>query len=594
MNQNEITETQAFCYAFGIVLCAFFPAICFHNLNYLFLQIGTQIRLGLCGLIYKKCLKSSKSSSNDGFSSRAINLMSADLEQYDVAIANIHDLWMRPLEVCIYGYIMYQEIGLSIVPGLVFLLAFVPLQAWSGKITTHYYATTWDTTDLRVKVMNEILQGIQVIKMYAWEKSLSKLIARIRIKEMAGFRAVSNIQAILDATHFISTISVFLSIMSYVYFGGTLGARKVFFISCFFNILNEGMIEDWPQSIIFCSHIYVSSKRVLGFLLEDEVKESPYHRQTNFETKEKSVVFENLSARWGTNTETTLPHLKNIDIKIKDGSLVGVIGQVGSGKSTLLNVILNEVPIINGILTINGKVSYTSQEPWVFEASVRDNILFVDEYNPVRYAQVVNACALLKDFKLFSNGDQTLVGERGVTLSGGQKARISLARAVYRQADIYLFDDPLSAVDTEVGRHIFERCIEEFLHDKIRILVTHQLQYLKAIEQVVLLNSGQVEDQGPYASIRKTNSFLRTLVSVDDSKDYPKPELQKQVSVMDKVEEHEVQEISKDVKKRRLGWSCYSFYFGALGNACFVGGVFVLIVINKLALTSVDYYLSRW
>ncbi|KAL5285983.1 ABCC4.2 family protein [Megaselia abdita] len=520
--------------------------------------------------------------------------MSSDLEEYDVAIANIHDLWMRPLEICIYSYIMYQEIGLSIIPGLLFLLSFIPLQAWSGKMTTHYYATTSDTTDSRVKIMNEIIQGIQVIKMYAWEKSFAILIAKIRIKEMLGFKAVSNIQAILAATHFVSTISIFLSIMSYIYFGGTLGARKVFFISCFFNILNDGMIEDWPQSIIFCTHIYVSSKRILEFLLEGEVKENISNRQTNSDAKEKSVNFNKLSARWETNTETTLPHLKNIDVNIKQGSLVGVIGQVGSGKSTLLNVILGEVPITNGNLTINGKLSYTSQEPWVFEGSVRDNIVFVDEYDPVRYAQVVKACALLQDFKMFANGDQTLIGERGVTLSGGQKARISLARAVYRQADIYLFDDPLSAVDTEVGRHIFEKCIVEFLHDKIRILVTHQLQYLKDVEQVILLNSGQIEDQGPYSSIRKTNSFLKNLVSVEETKDDQKPEFQKQTSVLDKVEEHEVQEKVKEVKQGSRGWSAYSFYFEAFGNPYFVGAVFALIVLNKLTLTSVDYYLSRW
>lgn len=602
VNQTEISEIQAFGYASGIVLCGFLPAICFHNLNYNFLKIGTKIRLGLSGLIYNKCLKSSKSSSNDGLSARAINIMSSDLEEYDVAIANIHDLWMRPLEVCIYGYIMSQEVGFAATSiGLLFLLMFIPLQAWCGKMTTHYYATTSDITDWRVKIMNEIFQGIQVIKMYVWEKSFAKLIAKIRIKEMAGFKAVSNIMTMLAATHFVSTISVFLSIMTYIYFGGTLSARKVFFISSFFNILNEGMIEDWPQSIIFCTHLYVSSKRVTEFLLEGEFsskEETNSKRKVNENTKEKRLIFNNVSARWGTNTETTTPHLKNIDLTITDGCMVGVIGQVGSGKTTLLNCILGEVPIVEGSVIVDGKISYASQEPWIIEGSIKDNIVFVDEYDSVRYAEVVKACSLLKDLKIFPNGDETLIGERGVTLSGGQKARINLARAVYRQADIYLLDDPLSAVDTEVGRHIFDQCITKLLKGKITVLVTHQHQYLKNVEQILVLNSGIIENQGSYQSIQKTSSFLKRLDSVDDLddlKDDQKPELQNQKSVvLNELEQHESQEKVKNLKKGRVSWDCYSFYFGALRNPIFVASVFFLIVLNKLTMTSVDYYLSRW
>uniref|UniRef100_T1GI51 ABC transmembrane type-1 domain-containing protein n=1 Tax=Megaselia scalaris TaxID=36166 RepID=T1GI51_MEGSC len=578
----------------------FLPAICFHNLNYNFLKIGTKIRLGLSGLIYNKCLKSSKSSSNDGLSARAINIMSSDLEEYDVAIANIHDLWMRPLEVCIYGYIMSQEVGFAATSiGLLFLLMFIPLQAWCGKMTTHYYATTSDITDWRVKIMNEIFQGIQVIKMYVWEKSFAKLIAKIRIKEMAGFKAVSNIMTMLAGTHFVSTISVFLSIMTYIYFGGTLSARKVFFISSFFNILNEGMIEDWPQSIIFCTHLYVSSKRVTEFLLEGEFsskEETNSKRKVNENTKEKRLIFNNVSARWGTNTETTTPHLKNIDLTITDGCMVGVIGQVGSGKTTLLNCILGEVPIVEGSVIVDGKI--TSQEPWIIEGSIKDNIVFVDEYDSVRYAEVVKACSLLKDLKIFPNGDETLIGERGVTLSGGQKARINLARAVYRQADIYLLDDPLSAVDTEVGRHIFDQCITKLLKGKITVLVTHQHQYLKNVEQILVLNSGIIENQGSYQSIQKTSSFLKRLDSVDDLddlKDNQKPELQNQKSVsLNELEQHESQEKVKNLKKGIVSWDCYSFYFGALRNPIFVASVFFLIVLNKLTMTSVDYYLVNW
>lgn len=181
--------------------------------------------------------------------------------------------------------------------------------------------------------------------------------------------------------------------------------------------------------------------------------------------------------------------LSDINLDIKPGTLCAVVGQVGAGKSSLLQLLLKELPLNHGKLDIFGNVSYSSQEPWLFVSTVRNNILFGLPYTKSRYKNIVKVCALERDFELFPNGDRTLVGERGVSLSGGQRARINLARAVYRQADIYLFDDPLSAVDTHVGKHLFEECILKYLGDKTRILVTHQLQFLKHADQIVIINN---------------------------------------------------------------------------------------------------------
>lgn len=150
-------------------------------------------------------------------------------------------------------------------------------------------------------------------------------------------------------------------------------------------------------------------------------------------------------------------------------------------------MILGELVPLQGSCKVSGKVAYASQEPWIFSGTVRQNIICGLDYEAERYNRVIEACALLDDFRLFSNGDCTLVGERGTSLSGGQKARISLARALYIDADIYLLDDPLSAVDTLVGRHLFDRAICSFLNGKIRVLVTHQLQYLEAVDKILVL-----------------------------------------------------------------------------------------------------------
>ncbi|CAG2066994.1 unnamed protein product, partial [Timema podura] len=183
-------------------------------------------------------------------------------------------------------------------------------------------------------------------------------------------------------------------------------------------------------------------------------------------------------------------------------------------------------------MSLRGEVSYASQEPWLFVGTVRQNILFGQPYQPKRYKEVVRACALTRDLELFPNGDKTLVGERGVSLSGGQRARINLARAVYRDADIYLLDDPLSAVDTHVGRHLFEECVDTYLTKKIRILVTHQLQYLKEVDLIVILNNGQIEAQGTFQQLQesKFNFAQLLLTSSEGDTDEAVPPTMRQLS----------------------------------------------------------------
>lgn len=171
----------------------------------------------------------------------------------------------------------------------------------------------------------------------------------------------------------------------------------------------------------------------------------------------------------------------------------------------------------NGSCKINGSISYASQETWLFEGTIKSNIIFVEEFHQKRYDEVVRVCGLERDIKLMPKGDMTIIGERGITLSGGQKARINLARAVYKEADIYLLDDPLSAVDANVGKHIFQECIQQFLKDKICILVTHQLHYLKDVKHLVLMNHGHIASQGTYTEVRESSmESLCTVQSLDE------------------------------------------------------------------------------
>ena len=185
----------------------------------------------------------------------------------------------------------------------------------------------------------------------------------------------------------------------------------------------------------------------------------------------------------------------------------------------MLQAVLGELPCSSGKICLAGKISYSPQESWVFSGSVRQNILFGKPFCQERYSSVISACALEHDITQWEHGDLTLVGERGVSLSGGQKARVCLARAVYREADTYLLDDPLSAVDVHVGRHLFRKCIRGFLSDKAVILVTHQLQYLQEAEEIIVLKNGKIQERGGFQDLLKNGMDFSAFLAQDNEEE---------------------------------------------------------------------------
>ncbi|KAJ1525502.1 hypothetical protein ONE63_010311 [Megalurothrips usitatus] len=226
------------------------------------------------------------------------------------------------------------------------------------------------------------------------------------------------------------------------------------------------------------------------------------------------LQFNDVNAKWnlGKSEET----LRNINVRVSRGQLLAVIGPVGAGKSSLLQSVLGELATTAGRLDVRGKVSYACQEPWLFSGSVRQNITFGAPLDRKRYDEVVKACALLPDFAQLPFGDLTIVGERGSSLSGGQRARVNLARAVYREADIYLLDDPLSAVDTHVGKHLFEDCIVKFLAGKTRVLVTHQVQYLSEVSHIAILENGEIKAQGTFKELVNSDTDFAKILHLEE------------------------------------------------------------------------------
>lgn len=247
-------------------------------------------------------------------------------------------------------------------------------------------------------------------------------------------------------------------------------------------------------------------------------KGAPLHNVVSADTTRKStqVSLKNVTCNWNGDSS---PCIDNVSLDLKENDLVLVTGPVGCGKTSLLSTILQELPVKEGEITVSGKTIYVPQKPWVFSGTVRDNITFGHKYNQNKFLTVIKACELENDINSFSHGDQTVIGERGVLLSGGQRARVGLARALYADGDVYLLDDPLSAVDAKVGRHIFLECICSYLRNKTRVLVTHQLQYLKGADHVVLMDKGAVVYEGTYEGLTQESKTKFELLpgKYDDS-----------------------------------------------------------------------------
>lgn len=510
-------------------------------------QNGMKVRIAVCSVIYRKALRLSRTALGDTAPGKVVNLLSNDVNRFDIVSVFLHSMWSAPLLAIIVGVLLYVEIGVAGLIGMIVIFIVTPIQAYTGKLTSRFRLQTALRTDERIRLMDEIISGIQVIKMYAWEKPFAKLIKLARRLELKIVKKSAYVRGLyMTFLLFTTRTALFCTMMAMVLLGNDLTAAKVFVVAMYFGILANTMSAMFVRGIAEIAEAMVAMKRLQRFLeYEEKPGELPSVKDkflqefgVNGDVSEKQKLIEsdtqlppnvaismkNVTARWGAvkqqevlakpaakNGTAQVPKivetvkqmdeedeswksatLANVNLDFRKGILIGVIGPVGAGKSSLLQAILKELPVESGSIVSKGKHAYVSQEPWVFAGTVRQNILFGQPMEKERYDAVVQACALVRDFEQLPHADKTIIGERGAALSGGQKARISLARAVYRRADIFLLDDPLSAVDAHVGRHLFDICIGPRGRlgkmKTTRILVTHQVHFLKEADWIVVMN----------------------------------------------------------------------------------------------------------
>uniref|UniRef100_A0AAQ5Y6D1 ATP-binding cassette, sub-family C (CFTR/MRP), member 12 n=1 Tax=Amphiprion ocellaris TaxID=80972 RepID=A0AAQ5Y6D1_AMPOC len=414
-------------------------------------------------------------------------------------------------------------------------VCFFCFQFFLAKLINRFRWKAMQVTDSRVRTMNEILSSIKLIKMYAWEDSFEKKVADLRKIEKKHIRIVSYIQNInTSITSIIPTLATVLTFLVHTLVGLPLNTSDAFTTIAIFNSMRF-CLALMPMCVKALAEAAVSIARLKKLLLI----QNPELYLMQKKDSDSAIVMKNATLSWtipgsqpdpppssangvteqkmngkSDNRETeSLPTLRNISFTLPKGNLLGVCGNVGSGKSSLISCILEQMHLLQGSVTADGTFAYVSQQAWIFHGTVQENILMGQPLDQAKYDRVVDVCSLRADLKILPYGDQTEIGERGLNLSGGQKQRISLARAVYSDKDIFLLDDPLSAVDAHVGKHIFEECVKKELQGKSIILVTHQLQYLEFCDDILVLEDGEILEAGNHEDLMTAKGRYAQLIS---------------------------------------------------------------------------------
>lgn len=500
-NESESTGQK---WAIAILISSLASSVSIHQLYIQSTKIGVRVRAGLSGLIYRKALRIA---STRGGSGEVMNLIANDVSRIVLAVTEFHNLWSAFSETIVIIALMAAEIKECCVPAVVIILVLLPVQYYLGKLTNDTQMENAKLNSERVHLMTEILTAIKLIKFYAWETPYSEKISSIRERELKILYRGMIVKSINFAVVFATPcLSILFCLIMYWKLDYPITSTVVFVVVSVLNTLRYPLL-NLPLSVRSTSGAYISFSAITRFLLLTEVKPIDIKEPP---ANNPDLAFEIKNADFTWDGET-VPAISNITLKGKRGQLIGIVGDVGSGKSSLISAIMGQIHQTAGDVNVYGHSSYVPQEAWILgNQTLRDNILFGKEYNKERYDEVIRVAGLQRDLTLLAAGDLTEMAERGANLSGGQKHRVSLARAVYNGSDIILLDSPLAALDQNVGRHIFEECFLKDLKEKGRkcvLLIMHQLQFLPQTDYIVVVNKGKISQSGTYEELSQDASF---------------------------------------------------------------------------------------
>lgn len=507
-----LTTFQAYIgylYALGLFACSATQAFLHQQAYFRTTRIGMRVRNALSATIYKRLLSLNTASlQQTTTAAQTINLVANDASKFEEFCQYMNYLWEAPLQAIVAFGLIWWSVGIfPTLFGYGVLVLLIPLQLAFGRQFSKYRKTTMTCADKRVQAVNELVNGCQIVKMYNWEKPMEERVKSLRQNELASILRASRLRAINMGLYFSS-----LPLISLATFGGywlmnhQLKPVDIFTALTFFGLIRVPVTNYLPVAIERYAEMKAASKRIDAFMRLTKIQEQVGSKT---EIGTNVISMNNASFSW---TEKTC--LANLTISIEAGSLIGIVGPVGAGKSSLLSAILGEMTRVSGESRVFGSFAYAAQIPWIFADTIRANILLGKPFDEERYERIIRACCLDVDLLNFGEaGDLTVVGEKGVNISGGQKARIALARALYLDADIYLFDDPLAAVDAEVARRIYDRCIgpNGLIREKTRLLVTHQTHFLvESANQIIFLKDGRIDREGQLEQHKDIQSTTTT------------------------------------------------------------------------------------
>uniref|UniRef100_A0A1I7UQC4 Channel conductance-controlling ATPase n=1 Tax=Caenorhabditis tropicalis TaxID=1561998 RepID=A0A1I7UQC4_9PELO len=662
MSYYDIKEGKKFEYMTAMFVAGFISFLSFltviihHPYFHGLLNIGNHTRVGTGVLLYKKALRLSLTSLMETNSGQLIQLLNTDAAKLEQAFLFLHYVWLCPLLMVFYAFILWYSFGASCLVGFVVMMCIVTFQVYFSYQLGVNRRNIADKMDLRLKVMSEIIKGMKVIKMHGWEKAFADKITVLREEEIKAVGKSSFYSSMVMGIYFISAkIGLLVYIFACSHYDEDLTTKGVFAASALYNTVRLPFALFLPLGLLLGRELISTSRRINHFfclgefsratvamIREAEALEThPSWLLDDRKTERATIQMNNVTSVWYDKTEKEekkqleeknalngsldekgvyekkehiIYAVEDMDIEFVGGECYGIIGSVGSGKSSLLLTILSEARMKKGNLEVHGSIAYCAQEPWIFTGTVQQNILFGKEFDADRYETALDLCLLKPDMMQLGNGDLTVVGDNGSTLSGGQRARVALARAVYADADIYLLDDPLSAVDTHVGRKLYENLIRGFLSDKLVILVTHQIHFLNSLNSVILMKNNKMIASGTLEDLR--SAFSEEFINLQPATSSPEEcdELYKHGAPSSpppsplerKASQKRVNEnvpagrptegTNLEVRKSGdISWSVYWEYTKGVLDPWKLGVLLVICVLfTQLLNNFVDWWLNKW
>jgi len=555
-------------------------------------SVALRARTALFSEIYKKTLNISSRAKKDYTVGEIVTLMSSDAQTFKQVIPSLNKVWSMPLQIILAIYFLYQELGLSVFGGVFILILLIPFNTYMGKKSQSVNKKQMKAKGTRLRRMYELLNSIKVIKLYAWEKIFENRVTLSRNSEIRFLRRNGILKAVINFVF--GSAPIFVTLVSFALYvsvdkENVLTPEKAFVCLTLFSMLRLPM-KLLPNILTEIFRLNVSIKRINAFLNFEEMR-----KYVGYSINPgKDIQIADGAFAWNEGS----PFLHDINLSVKAGSLHIIAGPTASGKTSLLSSILGQMIHIKGsINTARKSIAYVSQDSWIQNKTIKENILFGKPYDPAWYSRVVECCALEADLVLLAGGDSTMLGDNGVNLSGGQKQRISLARAVYSNADIFLLDDCLSAVDVHVCRHISEQVLgnKGLLRGKTRLMVSHNPAVIGLADYISYMEHGTIIKTEE--TTQHTHQVIQHVQDkeVEHSRIVDETKAKKQE---EKVEEKKSKDVEDRLKDKSVGTgsafvsSCKMY----LKNFGFVNVVLVLLmfVLNQSLVTGSSVWLTYW